>query len=200
VTQQTSVIRYIWFGQISHARPVTVVEDRDDLIALHLAAGTKIKACNAPGDMSPFMNSVLSRRWNLDDVEWEWNNVLMLARPDEWFSIWGFWNVQGRGHLGWYVNLEEPITRSGQFYNTRDLQLDIVIMPDGKWFWKDEAEFAEMCELGLITADEAARVRSDGERVIDMLERGDTWWLEWNDWAPDPSWTIPTFPPGWDAV
>ena len=198
--QRTSVIRYVWFNQISHARPITVVEDRDDLVALYLRPGTRIKACNAPGEMSPFMNSMLAQQWDLEDIEWQWNDVLMLARPDEWCSIWGFWKAADRTHLGWYVNLEEPITRSGPFYNTRDLQLDITITPEGKWSWKDEAEFAEMCDVGLISPEEAARVRTEGERVIDQLERGDPWWLEWKDWAPDPSWRIPTFQHGWDRL
>ena len=179
-------IRYIWYGKISHARPVTVVRDSDDLIALYLAPGAICKACNPPGERGAFNESLLARQWSLIDAEWKWSRVLMLARPDEWCSIWGFWGEDGGEPKAWYVNLEEPMQRSHAGFDTRDLQLDLVVMPDLTWAWKDEPEFAEMCDLGLITPDEANAARAEGERVIDLVERGEAWWLDWKDWAPDP--------------
>jgi len=194
-----TAIRYIWFDRISHARPVTVVQDTDELIALYLAPGSACKACNHPGESEHYNETLLSRSWELVDTQWRWNRVLMLARPDEWCSIWGFWDADGVPSGAWYVNLEEPIRRSPSGYDTRDLQLDIVIAPDDTWTWKDEPEFAEMCELGLITPDEARVVREQGERVIELID-SDPWWLAWKDWSPDPSWPIPSLPDGWDAV
>jgi hypothetical protein len=195
-----AAIRYIWFERISHARPVTVVQDTDDLIALYLAPGAACKSCAPPGVGPDRYNDVLlSRDWSLVDTEWKWNRVLALARPDEWCSIWGFWGTDGGPPKGWYVNLEEPMRRSPAGFDTRDLQLDIVIAPDGTWTWKDEKEFAEMCDVGLISPDEARAVRVQGEHVIELIDR-DPWWLAWNDWAPDPSWPIPVLPDGWDAL
>jgi hypothetical protein len=194
-----ATIRYIWFGKISHARPVTVVRDTDDLIALYLQPGAACKACNPPGETDRYNDVLLAREWDLVDTEWKWSRVLMLARPDEWCSVWGFWGTDGGPPKGWYVNLEEPIRRSRAGYDTRDLQLDVVIMPDNTWTWKDEKEFTEMCDLGLISDEEASAVREQGERVIASIET-DPWWLEWSDWAPDPSWPVPALRDGWDVV
>lgn len=193
-------IRYIWYGRISHARPVTVVRDSDDLIALYLAPGSVCKSCNPPGERVSYNDILLERHWTLGDNEWLWSRVLMLARPREWCSIWGFWGEDGGDPKAWYVNLEEPMRRSQAGFDTRDLQLDLVVMPDLTWAWKDEAEFAEMRGLALISDDEAITVRAEGERVIRMVEEGEPWWLSWKDWAPDPSWPIPTLPDGWDEV
>ena len=123
----------------------------------------------------------------------------MLARPGRWSSIWGFWGEDSGPPKAWYVNLEEPMRRSRAGFDTRDLQLDIVVMPDLTWTWKDEREFDEMRDLGLITDEEANLVRDEGESVIAEIGRGDTWWLEWKDWVPDASWPLPTLSDGWDA-
>lgn len=159
------------------------------------------KTLNSPGSAkNAWTELLLAKEWTLHDWEWKWSRVLMLARPERWSSIWAFWGEAGGDPLGWYVNLEEPLRPSRVGFDTRDLQLDLVVMPDMTWAWKDEAEFGEMCELGLITQDEARIVRSEGEAVIAEIERGDTWWLDWKDWAPDPSWPIPKLPDSWDVM
>jgi predicted RNA-binding protein associated with RNAse of E/G family len=98
------------------------------------------------------------------------------------------------------VNLEDPMRRSPAGYDTRDLQLDVVIRPDGSCEWKDEEDFAEMCRLELITPEEQRIVRDAGERVIEATARGDTWWREWDLWEPDPAWTVPTLGEDWDVT
>ncbi len=194
-------MRYIWFGKISHARPVTVVADSDELIATYLAPGAACKACNPPGQREKYNDVLLARQWDLIDTVWQANRVLMLAPKDEWYSIWGSWPDGSSGVPSfWYVNLEDPTSRSPAGYDTRDLQLDVVIGPDGSCEWKDEADFAEMCRLGLITAEEAQIVREAGERVMTATRRGETWWREWEHWVPDPDWAIPALPDGWDAL
>lgn len=142
---------------------------------------------------------LLAREWTLHEHEWRWTRVLMLSRPGEWFSVWTFWPENGDDLLGWYVNFEEPRRRSHTGFDTRDLQLDIVIAPDGSWSYKDEVEYAEMQRLGLITNEEVDRVQDASARVESMLA-SDRWWVEWKDWAPDPSWPIPELPEGWDRL
>src|SRR4051794_13439008 len=92
-----AIVRYIWFGKISHARPVTVVRDDPELIALYLAPGTLCKGCNPPGERASYNDMLLSREWSLLDAEWRSNHVLMLARPDEWMSVWGMWPEGAEG-------------------------------------------------------------------------------------------------------
>src|SRR5689334_1004354 len=72
---EQTTIRYIWFDRISHARPVTVVQDTDDLIALYLAPGSACKACNHPGESEHYNATLLSRSWTLVDTVWRRNRV-----------------------------------------------------------------------------------------------------------------------------
>jgi uncharacterized protein DUF402 len=179
---------------------VTVVEDSDDLIALYLAPGTMCKGMNPPGEGIDYNELLLAKSWPLLDVRWKWTRVLMLAKPDEWCSVWGLWPENGGDLLAWYVNLEEPMRRSHAGFDSRDLQLDLVLPPDRSHTWKDVEEYEEMRRLGLVSAEEDRTIRAEGERVIELVERGETWWEKWRDWAPDPSWPIPVFPEGWDRV
>jgi hypothetical protein len=79
-----------------------------------------------------------------------------------------------------------------------DLALDVTVELDGTWAWKDEDDFAEAIALGVLSADEAAAVRAEGERVVAvppaLLPTG------WEDWRPDPAWQLPELPTGWDSV
>jgi len=46
-------------------------------------------------------------------------------------AIWVFWRGPQREFAGWYVNLQEPFRRTSRGVDTQDLELDIVIAPDG---------------------------------------------------------------------
>ena len=46
-----------------------------------------------------------------------------------------------------------------------------------------------------MTADEAARIRAEGERIV--AER--PWPTGWEDFVPDPAWPPPELPDGWEA-
>src|SRR5690606_40137632 len=64
------------------------------------------------------------------------------------------WAEDGH-HIGWYVNLEEPFTRTERRLQTMDLMLDIVIDAEGPWHWKDEEEFQAMIDWGHLEAPRA---------------------------------------------
>jgi len=82
-----------------------------------------------------------------------------------------------------------------------DQILDIIVEPDlSSWFWKDEDEFQEAQELGLISPERAREMRADGERVVEMLLSGSSVFNGWEHWKPDPAWKTPTLPEGWERV
>jgi hypothetical protein len=193
------VRRTVWQGGVFGAQPMTVVSDSGGLLASHLAIGTEW-----------FGPTFASRETVMDELRegklgfgmrtWERNDVLVLARPFEPYSIHGFWNEEG-SFVAWYVNLQEPMRRTRLGYDTRDQVLDIIVGEDlSSWMWKDEHELESAVEMGMHTADEAVEIRRNGEDVIAMIERGEAWWADWRDWAPDSSRPIPRLQEGWDEL
>ena len=75
--------------------------------------------------------------------------------------------------IGWYVNLQQPLRRTPLGFEAMDMMLDVVVEPDLTWRWKDEDEFADLLDRGLVDAATGDRVRREGEAVIGRVERRD---------------------------
>ncbi len=194
---ETAVLRYITRdGRPGMSWPFTVVEDRDDLLALYIPKGAVYKRfVRRPAAELKDRGHVVE----LQDTEWR-RDVLRLMYPDQHHSVWVFWEHEDgeRKHSAYYVNMEEPFRRTEIGFDTNDHTLDIVVQPDLSWHWKDEDELAERVKLGVFPADFAASVRAEGERVVEQIERGGSPFSDgWGDWSPDPSWDAPSLPPEW---
>ena len=188
-----ALLRYIRFGKVRRVTAHLVVEDTPERVVLHAPLGAPAKV--AVSDGSPFRGQG-DRTWALRDSEWHSYRVLRLIRWEAWHSLELFWREHDDSFAGWYVNIQEPLRRSPVGFDTDDLVLDIWVEPDGKSSWKDEDELDGVTELGRFTVEEAARIRAEGERVLD--ER--PWPTGWEDWKPDAEWPLPELPAGWDVV
>jgi hypothetical protein len=130
---------------------------------------------------------------------WEGNGVLQLQRPGEMHAVWVFWESTDRRLGAWYVNLQEPFRRTSLGFDTQDLELDIVVSPDGDWRLKDDEKLEGWIERGRWTPAEVAEIRAEGSRIEGLLDSGRRWWSdEWADWQPDPHWPAPKLPVDWD--
>jgi predicted RNA-binding protein associated with RNAse of E/G family len=109
--------------------------------------------------------------------------VLKLRRTHDWYSVWKFFDADG-AFLRWYVNFETPVHRTADGVEVNDLQLDIVIAPDGDWRWKDVEHLAPSMSAARITADELLAALDAAAEVADLLERDERWWAPWDDWTP----------------
>jgi len=198
-------MRFFNGGRISWAKPMIVVEDSDELVALYLPAWTPIKR-RLGLDGLPVTRSIafaerVRRPWTLGDGVWAGTSVLQLVKPGQARSYWAFWRGAHEEFLAWYVNLQEPLRRSAIGFDTADHVLDIEVEPDLTWRWKDEDEFAEAQQFGLFTPEEAAAIRAEGEAAIAVIEaRGWPFADGWEMWRPDPAWPAPTLPDGWDLL
>jgi hypothetical protein len=114
---------------------------------------------------------------------WQGTTVLKLRRDGDWYSVWRFFDAEG-AFLSWYVNFETPVVRTADGVDVNDLQLDIVIDPDGGWRWKDVQDLAPSMASGRITQDELLAVLAEAAHVAELLDRGDRWWAPWDDWSP----------------
>ncbi|MDI2128860.1 DUF402 domain-containing protein [Yinghuangia seranimata] len=195
--------RYLRNGRVLDCRPVTVVQDEPDQLAVWLAGGTRRVKPVLP-DGSDIRTVPVDRRFRLGRIpavqEWFGGGVLMLARPDEPWSVWLFWGADWRLN-GWYVNLERPRERWSGGVDTEDLVLDVWVTPDRRWHFKDEDELAASREAGRFTDADVDAIYGHGHRAVDVVRAwGPPFNGGWENFRPDPAWPLPTLPDGWDAA
>ncbi|MEV6298645.1 DUF402 domain-containing protein [Actinoplanes sp. NPDC051861] len=194
-------------GRLVNVRPCRVVSDDERGLLLWLAAHSPTiieVAADGRGvrDM-PFAEWVTLDH-ELVPSSWSGPGILKFIPPGSDHSVWFFRTPDGV-FKNWYVNLEEHAVRwddgSIAGVDVVDQDLDIEVMPDRSWRWKDEDEFAERLALPshYWVADEAA-VWAEGRRVVKHIEAGDfPFDGTWTDFHPDPAWPVPAeVPAGWD--
>ncbi|MET8416746.1 cytidylyl-2-hydroxypropylphosphonate hydrolase [Streptomyces sp. NPDC005134] len=184
-------------------RPVTVVQDTDELLAVWMAPGTE---CIRPvlADGTSVHAEPLATRYTAPRTvarsTWFGRGVLKLARPGEPWSVWLFWD-RGWSFRNWYVNLEEPRTRWAGGVDSEDHFLDIAVHPDRSWRWLDEDEFTQAQRVGLMDRDTARRVREAGRAAVGVINAWGTPFRDgWENWRPDPRWQVPALPDDWDRT
>ncbi|WP_353944486.1 DUF402 domain-containing protein [Streptomyces sp. HUAS MG91] len=190
-------------GPVHICRPVTVVQDTDELLAAWMAPGTE---CVRPvlADGTPLHREPLATRYTKPRTvhrdRWFGAGVLKLARPGEPWSVWLFWEQDWR-FRNWYVNLEQPRTRWSGGVDSEDHFLDLSVYEDHSWRWHDEDEFAQAQTVGLMSAEQARRVRAAGARAVEVIEGwGHPFADGWQHWRPDPEWPVPELPADWDRT
>ncbi len=181
------VLREIHFGRVWRANACRLVEERDGLLVLWSPPGVARKL---PLDENDEEIRIPRAEWRLGERPTAMDS-LGLVRPGARHSTWLFW-TEGR-FTHWYVNLERHLGRSPLTFDYVDDKLDLVVDASGEWRLKDEDELEQAHVLGLV---DAAAVRAEAERVLS----DPPWPTGWEDWRPDPSWPLPRFPAGWDAV
>jgi len=185
--------RYIWREKVHFAGPNIVVEDGAQRTVLYTPLGTSV--VRSPVDYSagtigePELQS------------WHTTHNLRFLEPDAGYCISAMYAGDDHRFLCWYIDMIEPIRRTGDGFVLWDLALDIVAAPDLRWMMKDEDHFARMLELGWITPGRAAQVRKDARHAIERIEsRRQPFNENWPDWRPDPAWPIPVMPKAWATV
>jgi hypothetical protein len=190
-------LREIWNGKVWYARPAIVVEDAPNMTTFHLPSGVRYQR---PVDDDGAELRLYVDDWALVEAIWETPEfVVSFAFPDTPYAV--ILGYRPDGTLDeYYVNLESPLVRTEIGFDTVEHLLDVEIPPDRSgWRWKDEDELAEAVDRGLFTDEDAAWFYFWGERAVEhVLLREPPFDRDWSSWHPDPSWTIPELPPGWD--
>jgi len=196
---QHIVERHLMFGVPIFGRPLTVVSDGDGVLATYLAIGTPMFGAIFD-DRATAMDEIATGSVRWGERTWVQHNVLCLVRAADPYTAMAFWNEEGT-FVSWYINLQDPMRRTAIGFDSRDHFLDLIVGEDlASWMWKDEHELDAGVKMGIFSPEEAATFRRNGEEVVDLVSRGEAWWGEWRDWAPDPSWPIPMLPEDWDRV
>lgn len=197
---QTIVLQEVWRGRLWAARPMIVAEDRGDLLALWYPKGTVLRApTTPPGRPRPenrgerLCACLHSGEWVFAELEWD-VDTLCLLEPGAAHAVWISW-LDGFEPWGWYVNLQEPYTRTDGALQTMDHMLDVIVELDRSWRWKDEDELQALLDWGLIDETKAQAIRAEAESVLHRLEQnGPPFDEPWHDWRPDPAWGLPVLP------
>jgi predicted RNA-binding protein associated with RNAse of E/G family len=94
-------------------------------------------------------------------VEWYYTN--------RWYNIFEIHGTDGF-LKGWYCNVAEPATFTGNVIACRDLLLDLWVSLDGSMQVLDEDEFAADTELDAVTRAAALRALDELKRMVRASE------------------------------
>ena len=198
----------MWGARIGAVRPVTVVEDLPERLALYSHPNTPIVSCGVKNRRAIGLSERIDLYLEmLDPSMGEFSeqvspsqHVLTLTPVGSRHSIWLFWTADWR-FRSWYVNFQAPVRRISEGIQTHDYALDIVVRPDLSWEWKDVDEFEELSSRGFFTDEQAASVRTEADLVVKVIEDGGPPFCDgWEDWRPDPSWRVPRLPDNWAEI
>ncbi|HEV2889207.1 MAG TPA: DUF402 domain-containing protein [Frankiaceae bacterium] len=172
--------------------PVYVASDEPDLVVTYLPGGAAFRYVDGE-----WPTETGRHPWH-PGTEWGGHGVLMLQRPGDPYGVWVFWRGKAREHRFWYLNIHDW-SRAHDGFAIRDLELDVVLRPDGTHAWKDDEYVDQRVAEGRFTAVDAARAREVGRDLTAMLDRGEWWWSdEWASWTPPPEWGPLALPEDWE--
>ena len=176
---------------------VYVVEDSAEQLVVYLPERAELSFLDGEYPMPGGRHA-----WNRGPGTcWVGHGVLMVQRPGDDHALWHFWDGPDREFEAWYVNIQEAFRRTPIGFDTRDLELDIVVPVAGNWYFKDREALAGHVERGHYTAEQVERVIALGDDLGAALEAGRRWWDDrWASWTPDPSWGPTAVPDGWADV
>lgn len=204
------VYRGIIHQRVWTAMPVTVVQDAPDQTVLLLQPGAR---CAVPECVYLRHNArehyVHGTRWQDAQAEflnhtwetWHTNRTIMFLEPEKYYACMLFWRHATDEFIGYYINFQLPFQRTRLGFDSLDLDLDIVIDPSHEWHWKDEEDYRQAVENGGILPEWAQGIERDTPEVFDRIQRRLAPLYEtWIHWQPDPAWTQPVLPDGWQVL
>ena len=172
-TGASVTVREVWAGEAWLESAEVVVGDVDGVLATLKRDGTPLAFPEHPGGPHPWSGQ----------THWQGTTVLKLRRPDEWYSVWRFFAADG-AFQGWYVNFERPYVRRPDGFDIDDLELDLVVTPDGERRWKDVEHLHARLAEGRFAVEDLVHVLRAAAEVSALLDADERWWSPWDDWVP----------------
>jgi protein associated with RNAse G/E len=180
-------MRFFHSGVVAYAWPVEPVDSGPDAVVVGLAAGTSgLVPVGYPDDTALLDDQARTAEFRHVARIWDTTHCLWVYLPDQWWGARLMWDAASGDFLCWYVDFLRPVQCHDTFVDTCDLSLDIVVLPDGTMFWKDEDRYAEKIGLGLIEDEERANVELARADVVAAIEaRRFPFDGSYLDWRPD---------------
>ena len=211
-TGDHAVHRGVYNGKVWIARPVTVVEDRPEVIKLLITPGSICKFTTGlktrkyrdsnTGQVLDRWDEQLSMNWELYDHTWFGRRVLIINRPGDWYGIQLHWEHDTDKFLGWYVNFELPLIRSEAGFDTLDLEIDLIVRTDYSLDWKDLEEYEAGVKRGVITPEQIQQIELGKAEVLNDIDKREGLFAnkELKNWKPPVKWSVPQLNAGWERV
>lgn len=175
------------------AMPVYIVGDTPSALISYTATGAQFGFPVGPWPTPDGLHP-----WHEREA-WQGHGCLMVQRPEDHFAIWHFWDGPDRDFVCWYLNLQTSFVRTAFGYDTQDLELDIIVHPDGSHDLKDDEVLDDRVAEGRFSAELVEWIRAYGSDLIRRLETEGPWWdRSWAEWTPEPAWTNPRLPESWN--
>jgi hypothetical protein len=197
---ETVVRRDIHSARVWSAAALVVVDDSpDELVAVRLPGSEWIGAAGYPGHERE-QSGFTTGQWELERYRWSATWALFRLQPHRHYNVIELHDPSSHELHCWYVNFERPIRRhdDGRTYDTLDLMLDLVVLPDRTTIWKDEDHWAWARSAGVFDAADVDEVESIRAEVqADARAGRDSFDTTWLDWRPD-GLVAPDLSAGWD--
>ncbi|SEE86172.1 Protein of unknown function [Arthrobacter alpinus] len=185
------------FPDLLDLRPVTVVADDDRHLAVWLAPGTRM-LYQVIADGSDIRSLEGGKRFIAPRAQavrkWSGSGILAVFQPETMYSVW-FFETQSGLRDSYYVNIEEPFTRTEQGIVSSDLVLDVVVKADHSFKYKDEDELEFAHQAGVLSS---SRVMEIQRAAADAIVTVNSWGFPFNAgfeaFQPDRTWPVPALP------
>ncbi|HEX2993883.1 MAG TPA: DUF402 domain-containing protein [Anaerolineales bacterium] len=196
--------RGIFRNRVWHAMPTFVVKDTPQELVLAVLPGTLCKVekdyCRRDKDSKRIWD-FKDTDWDLSDYIWHTNRVLLILEPGKYYSTNLFWNHETNEFIGYYINFQSPYRRHHRGIDALDLELDIDIDPELVFGWKDVDDYQKAIRCGIIPPECVKGIEAAIPEITNRLgKRQYPFDGSWLDWVPDPSWSPPPLPEGWDKI
>lgn len=181
-----------------------VLLDEPDVAAVVQPTGSPIMRRIAERG-GPKGRSLLPGTWDGSRREDRWDRppCVRLHPVGRSYSVIRTWIAEDERFSGWYVNLEQPWTRTPVGFDSRDDVLDVTVSADLTEFQlKDEDELEFAVEIGQFTKSEAQAIHATAESAVDDIVNR-RWPFDsatWNRVLPAALLEATELPDGWDTA
>lgn len=191
-------------GDVGYVFGCRVLLDEPDVAAIVQPTGSPImRRIAARG--GPNGRSFLPGTWDGSRQESRWDRPpsVRLHPIGRGYAVIRAWLAEEERFDGWYVNLEQPWSRTSVGFDSRDDVLDVTVSDDlSEWRLKDADELEFSVEVGLLSSTEARSIHETAESAIDDIAHR-RWPFDDSTWssALPPELLQPTtLPDGWEAA
>lgn len=191
-------------GVVGYVCGCRVLLDEPGVIALLQPTGAPISRRGGTR-AGPRGRSLPSREWDGSRLTgtWDYPPTVRLHPVGRSYSVIRTWVQADQEFTGWYVNLEQPWTRTDVGFDSRDDVLDVVVADDlSECSLKDEDEFGFAVESGAISTQEEASIRLAAHQAMEdvALRRWPFDAAGWPAVTPRDLTAPVEFPDGWDRA